>query len=165
MIVFITYLLGFGLALTACYFTGLNYFKYILKTDSISDQPYIATGEKLLAGVTSLIATIKTNGITTQSVILLILFIPIFISYNQTTTRDNKIIVSKKLILWSAAFCIFLFHWFGFYHLHDHVFYAKLGKAIYDNGNESWSALYNNFKEAKGIMIYHYSDMWLGEFI
>ena len=169
MINILSYTIGFALTIIASFFIGVFYFKYIIRKNAITNLHYVAIGEKLLVGITLLtasIAIIKTNGITTQSIILILLLLPrILLKKQNNIDTDQVKTKSNKLLLISIACFVFFFHYFGFYHLHDHVFYAKLGKAIYSNGNESWSALYDNFKAAKGIMLYHYSDMWLGEFI
>ena len=55
--------------------------------NSISNLFFVSIGEKILAGITilsSLIAIIKTYGLTTQSIIFLILLIPIFIKKKST---------------------------------------------------------------------------------
>ena len=169
MINILSYTIGFALTIITSFFIGVFYFKYIIRKNAITNLHYVAIGEKLLVGITLLtasIAIIKTNGITTQSIILILLLLPrILLKKQNNIDTDQVKTKSNKLLLISIACFVFFFHYFGFYHLHDHVFYAKLGKAIFSNGNESWSALYDNFKAAKGIMLYHYSDMWLGEFI
>jgi hypothetical protein len=168
MSTFTLYITSFYAIILTSYWVGGLYFKLIIRKNSITENINLAIGEKILVGVTiitALIAIYKTNGITTQSIILLLLISPCLFLKKEEYPNASK--PSKKITLsiFIFSFFIFCFHWFGFYHLHDHVFYAKLGKAIFTNGNESWSALYNNFRPASGIMLFHYSDIWLGEFI
>lgn len=168
MSTFILYITSFYATILTSYWVGQLYFKLIVRKNSFTENINLAIGEKILFGVTiitALIAIYKTNGITTQSIILLLLISPCLFLKKEEYPNASK--PSKKITLsiFIISFFIFCFHWIGFYHLHDHVFYAKLGKAIFTNGNESWSALYNNLRPASGIMLFHYSDIWLGEFI
>lgn len=163
----ILYFLVFNLCIILSYFLGMLYFKFIVRRNSISNLFFVSIGEKILAGITilsSLIAIIKTYGLTTQSIIFLILLIPIFIK-KKSTEKIQPITKKTILILIISSCFVFFFHWFGFYHLHDHVYYAKLGKAIFTHGIESTTALYYNFISVQGITLYHYSDIWLSEFI
>ena len=168
MSTFILYITSFYATILTSYWVGGLYFKLIIRKNSITENINLAIGEKILVGVTiitALIAIYKTNGITTQSIILLLLISPCLFLKKEEYPNASKPSTKITLSIFIISFFIFCFHWFGFYHLHDHVFYAKLGKAIFTNGNESWSALYNNLRPASGIMLFHYSDIWLGEFI
>lgn len=160
------------LILIYSYIAGLLYFKYIIRKESLiqSGNFFLSFAEKSVFGISiivALIAVIKSEAGTTQSIsLLLLLFFPLILKLDNLPAvlsiqkkQDGSWMKNSLLLVFISLF-IFCFHFFiGF--LPDHVFYAKLSSAIYKTGFENMSALYSDYQEPVGISLYHYTDLWL----
>ena len=123
---------------------------------------------KLLLGfitVVSVTAIVITRGKTIYLFTLLLLLLGAFIrtklEYGIKPIQISSGKPKDYLLVFFVFTLIFVWHYLGTNYSGDMMFYAKVSNALMDYGVENYKAIYYEYRPVKGILLYHYGELWL----